>query len=61
MCTPADDTLLIAGTSVGSLALFDLTDYASSSNANQDLDYMAMLKQLNPNALNEEGETNLQD
>ena len=29
MCTPADDQILIAGTDVGSLALYDLTAFES--------------------------------
>lgn len=31
MCTPGDDQILIAGTSVGSLVLFDLQDFESAS------------------------------
>jgi len=27
MCTPADDSLLIVGTSVGSICLFDMSDF----------------------------------
>ena len=29
MCTPADDQILIAGTDVGSIALYDLTAFES--------------------------------
>lgn len=33
MCTPADDQILIVGTEVGSLCLFDLTDFESQVGA----------------------------
>lgn len=29
ICTPADDQILIVGTSVGSMCLFDLSDFES--------------------------------
>lgn len=31
MCTPADDNLLLAGTIVGSINLYDLKDFETSS------------------------------
>lgn len=39
MCTPADDQLLIIGTNVGSLCLFDMADFESSQLKSDFLDY----------------------
>ena len=43
MCTPADEQILIIGTSVGSLALYDLTAFESASLKNDFFDYEALL------------------
>ena len=43
MCTPADDQILIAGTEVGSLVLYDLTAFESASLMNDFFDYEALL------------------
>lgn len=47
MCTPADEQILIIGTDVGSLALFDLTAFESSGLKNDFFDYEALLMQQN--------------
>lgn len=46
MCTPADDNILIAGTIVGSINLYDLKDFDSYLFRNEDLDYSSLLKVL---------------
>ena len=43
MCTPSDDQILIAGTSVGSLVLFDLQDFESATVKQNFFDYEALL------------------
>ena len=48
MCTPADDTLLIAGTTVGSLLLFDLSDFEKATVKTDFLNYRALLEEQNP-------------
>ena len=59
MCTPADDNLLMVGTSVGSILLFDLQDFESNSYSSiiDELDYEGLLKNVNP-ASADDGETN---
>ena len=42
MCTPANDQVLIVGTDVGSISLFDLTDFESQVGLDF-LDYKLML------------------
>lgn len=44
MCTPADEQILIAGTDVGSLALFDLTAFESAGLKRDFFDYEALLQ-----------------
>lgn len=58
MCTPADDSLLIVGTSCGSLYLFDLNNFSSATFASDFFDYKTLLMSINPKAF-ELGETNL--
>jgi len=58
MCTPADDQILIAGTDVGSLVLYDLTAFESASLKDDFFDYEALLMAQNDPAL-DQGETNL--
>lgn len=53
MCTPADDQILIIGTSVGSICLYDLTDFESTVKRDF-LDYKLMLAISNPALLAEE-------
>lgn len=43
MCTPGDDGILIVGTCLGSLYLYDLNEYESSSQRIDELDYDALL------------------
>ena len=47
MCTPANDQVLIVGTDVGSIQLFDLTDFESQVGTDF-LDYKLMLAQTDP-------------
>lgn len=54
MCTPSDDQLIIIGTSVGSICLYDLTDFQSSVKRDF-LDYQLLIAAENP-ALVEEGD-----
>ena len=42
ICTPGDDTLLIVGTNVGSIALFDIKEYESSNYRLDEVDYSAL-------------------
>lgn len=60
MCTPADDTILLAGTIVGSINLFDLKDYQTSSYRLDELDYAGLLKSVEPTADLDNGDTNLE-
>ena len=39
MCTPGDDSILLAGTTVGSITLFDLKEFSSSNYRLEELDY----------------------
>jgi len=48
MCTPGDDGILIVGTVLGSMYLFDLNEYESSSQRLEELDYEALLKAFHP-------------
>jgi len=43
MCTPADDQILIAGTDVGSLVLYDLTAFETSGLKHDFFDFEALL------------------
>lgn len=60
MCTPADDTILIAGTIVGSINLFDLKDYQTSTYRQDELDFQALLRNIDNNAEQDNGETNIE-
>jgi len=51
MCTPADDTILIVGTSVGSICLFDMSDFELATVPFEFLNYRALLASKNPSAL----------
>jgi hypothetical protein len=47
MCTPSDDQILIIGTAVGSICLYDLTDFESA--VKRDFfDYRLQLAAVNP-------------
>jgi len=59
MCTPADDQILIVGTDVGSLALYDLTAFGTAGLKQDFFDYEALLmSQHNPED-DMAGDTNL--
>jgi len=58
MCTPADDQILIVGTEVGGLALYDLTAFESAGLKRDFFDYEALLLAQN-SPENDEGDTNL--
>lgn len=49
MCTPGDDALLIAGTVLGSLYLYDLNEFDSSQDLRADeLNYESLLHAYHP-------------
>lgn len=48
MCTPGDDGILIVGTILGSIYLYDLNEYESSSQRIEELDYEALVKAFYP-------------
>lgn len=49
MCTPGDDGLLIVGTILGSINLYDLTEFDSSSSLRtEEVDYDALLAAFSP-------------
>ena len=50
MCTPADDQILIVGTDVGSLCLFDLSDFESQV-APDFLDFQSYVARSQPNMI----------
>lgn len=56
MCTPADDTILIVGTSVGSICLFDMSDFECATVPFDFLNYRALLAFKTPGALEESPE-----
>jgi hypothetical protein len=43
MCTPGDDSLLIIGTVLGSINLFDLNEFDNSQQRADEMDYDALL------------------
>lgn len=47
MCTPADDQMLIVGTDVGSLSLYDLTAFEAAGLKQDFFDYEALLMSQN--------------
>jgi len=58
MCTPGEDNILIVGTTVGSLYLFDLSELEVSSMSGENLNFNALLQNINPGIF-EQGETNI--
>jgi hypothetical protein len=48
MCTPGDDSILIVGTVVGSLQLYDLKQFDIGSSRSEDLDYESLLQSISP-------------
>ena len=48
MCTPGDDGILICGTILGSLNLYDLNEFDSSMQRTDALDYDALLAAFHP-------------
>ena len=48
MCTPADDTILIVGTTVGSICLFDMSDFECATVPYDFLNYRALLASKDP-------------
>jgi hypothetical protein len=58
MCTPSDDNILIVGTSLGAINLYDLSNFEYSGLGlyrENELDYNGLLKLVNPNK-NENGD-----
>ena len=63
MCTAGDENILITGTNIGSINLYDLKDNASQNQRkfqNEDLNYEKLLNFLQASS-NEDGFTNLQE
>jgi hypothetical protein len=51
MCTPGDDSLLIVGTVLGSLHLYDLKEFERGvERVGMELDYEALLNAVAPDA-----------
>lgn len=48
MCTPGDDGLLILGTILGSLCLYDLNEFDSTLQRIDELDYDSLLVAFTP-------------
>lgn len=49
MCTPADDNILIVGTIVGSINLYDLSDLETNNTYREnELDYTSLMKVVHP-------------
>jgi len=48
MCTPADDNILIVGTVLGSINLYDLSDFDNSNFRENELNYNALMKIIHP-------------
>ena len=53
MCTPADDQILILGTNVGSICLYDLSDFDSAVKRDF-LDYQILIAISEPDLLAED-------
>lgn len=58
MCTPADEQILIAGTDVGSLVLYDLTAFESAGLKQELFDYEALLIKRMEEGLDEDADLN---
>ena len=52
ICTPGDDGILIVGTILGSLNLYDLNEFDSSSQRIEELNYEALLAAFHPEMTN---------
>jgi len=64
MCTPADDSLLIVGTSVGSICLFDMSDFEYAVVKPGFLNFQALLAANEPRigeASHEEAQSKLRE
>lgn len=48
ICTPGDDGILILGTALGSLNLYDLTEFDSAQMRKEELDYDALVRAFHP-------------
>jgi len=59
MCTPADDQILILGTEVGSICLYDLTDFESAIKRDF-LDYKLLIAINNPELLADDDKVKIQ-
>ena len=58
ICTPADDQILIAGTNVGSLVLYDLTAFESSAIGGDFFDYDLLLFKKMQEGMGEDDDVN---
>lgn len=59
MCTPADDQILIIGTAVGSICLYDLADFESAVKRDF-LDYKLLIAVSQPELFSEDEPLKLQ-
>jgi len=57
MCTPGDDGILIVGTVLGSICLYDINEFESASQRIDELDYEALLTTLYPDIVQNGVET----
>ena len=49
MCTPADDNILIVGTTLGTINLYDLSNFDNANAIREDdLDYHGLMKLIHP-------------
>jgi len=55
MCTPGDDSILIAGTILGTLCLYDTNEFESASQRIEELDYDSLLTTLYPDVVQRGG------
>lgn len=56
MCTPGDDGIVILGTALGSLNLYDLNEFDSAQVRQEELDYDALVKAFHPDIAPETSE-----
>lgn len=58
VCTPADEQILLAGTSVGSLALYDLSAFETAGITGDFFDYEALLIRRMEDGLDQDSDLN---
>jgi len=58
MCTPSDEQILLAGTDIGSLILYDLTAFESAGIKEDFFDYESLLFKRMQEGLGEDDDVN---